>query len=210
MDTDIYFIMESEDYDDKYGFAFSPEGVSPKQIQNWKQSEEWSIISLELKGGDYADYLVNDLDIPLCSPKMKNIIENKSSLNKDDLLFYPVNISYNNSSHIYYFFKPPELKDVIDMTKSITKNNTIFRPYFIAEKIEDIFRCDYDTSYLFVTEKLMKSFEKENITGIDFYTWLPNSPNTKSPIPKTPEELLIEERIKRGKMLGGHILLDAY
>jgi hypothetical protein len=27
---------------------------------------------------------------------------------------------------------------------------------------------------------------------------------------KTPEELLIEERIKRGKMLGGHILLDAY
>jgi hypothetical protein len=30
------------------------------------------------------------------------------------------------------------------------------------------------------------------------------------PLPKTPEELLIEERIKRGKMLGGHILLDAY
>ena len=27
---------------------------------------------------------------------------------------------------------------------------------------------------------------------------------------ETPEQSLIEERIKRGKMLGGHILLDPY
>ena len=30
----IYFIMESEDYDDNYGFAFSQENISPSKTQN--------------------------------------------------------------------------------------------------------------------------------------------------------------------------------
>lgn len=171
MDAKIYFIMECENYDDHYGFAFSPKDVSPKKIQNWNNSEKWHIISFELKGGNYADYIVNDLNIPICSEKLKNIIQNKSSLNKDDLLFYPVNISFENENQTYYFLKAPILKNVIDMTKSIIKNNTILYPYFISEKIEDVFRCNYDTSYLFITETLMKAIQEEHIIGIDFHTW---------------------------------------
>lgn len=34
----VYFIMESEDYDN-YGFAFSPENISPKEIQNWMKQK---------------------------------------------------------------------------------------------------------------------------------------------------------------------------
>ena len=169
--------MESEDYDDNYGFAFSQENISPSKIQNWNESDEWEIITFELKGGDYADYIVNDLNIPLCSERLKIILQNSVKLNRDNLLFYPVTISYENKDRQYYFLKPPVLEDVIDIEKSTFKNNTILNPYFISEKIEDVFRCDYDTSYLFVTENLMKILNNKQITGIDFYSWskLPDS-----------------------------------
>ena len=51
----VYFIMESEDYDN-YGFAFSAENISPKEIQNWEETKPWLPISFELKDGEFADY----------------------------------------------------------------------------------------------------------------------------------------------------------
>ena len=206
MDTKIYFIMESEDYDE-YGFAFSPEDIEPKVIQNWDKRKEWSIIPFELQGGDYADYLVNDLNIPLCSEKLKHIIENNSPLNKGNLLFYPVDVTHENRTRTYYFLKPPILENVIDTEKSVSQNNTIFQPYFIPEKVENIFRCDYDAEYLLITEDLMKVIQKECVSGIDFYTW--DSQESEPSNPKTPEqeekERLHAERVERAR---GRWILD--
>jgi hypothetical protein len=167
----IYFITESEDYEDRYGFAFSDDNISPGIIQNWNNDIEWANISFELRGGDFADYIVNDLNIPLCSEKLKKIIQNKNSNQYADNSFYSVHILKEKEKRLYYFLKADVLADIIDMENSIIENNTIMVPYFKQEKIKDIFRCDYDPSYLFVTESLMNKIKSKNITGIDFYTW---------------------------------------
>jgi hypothetical protein len=166
----VYFIMESEDYDN-YGFAFSPENISPKEIQNWDETKLWLPISFELKDGEPSDYLVNDLNIPLCSLKLKQLIQDNIA-NKDSVLWYPALVNSERKSTEYYYLKLKNvLKDVIDIDKSEKQNNTIFNPYFVEEKIEDIFRCDFDLSYLFVSEKLKKIIEFEKISGISFETW---------------------------------------
>jgi hypothetical protein len=168
----IFFISESGDYDDNlYGFAFSPDCINPAEIQNWDKSRIWQPIQFKLKDGDYADYIVNDLNIPLFSEKLKQIVL-KSAKNVENISFYPVFISKGNENRMYYFLKLSIiLRDVINLDKSVVENNTIMRPYFIEKRIEDIFRCDYDTDYLFVTEYLMNSILKEEISGINFYTW---------------------------------------
>ena len=166
----VYFIMESEDYDN-YGFAFSAENISPKEIQNWEETKPWLPISFELKDGEFADYLVNDLNIPLCSSKLKQIIQDIVAKN-DSILWRPICVNSNGKSIEYYYLKLKKiLIDVIDIDKSEKQNNTIFNPYFIEEKIEDIFRCDFDLNYLFVSEKLKEAIIQSEITGIGFETW---------------------------------------
>lgn len=166
----VYFIMESEDYDN-YGFAFSAENISPKEIQNWEETKPWLPISFELKDGEFADYLVNDLNIPLCSSKLKQIIQDIVAKN-DSILWRPIFVNSNGKSIEYYYLKLKKiLIDVIDIDKSEKQNNTIFNPYFIEEKIEDIFRCDFDLNYLFVSEKLKEAIIQSEITGIGFETW---------------------------------------
>ena len=166
----VYFIMESEDYDN-YGFAFSAENISPKEIQNWEETKPWLPISFELKDGEFADYLVNDLNIPLCSSKLKQIIQDIVAKN-DSILWRPIFVNSNGKSIEDYYLKLKKiLIDVIDIDKSEKQNNTIFNPYFIEEKIEDIFRCDFDLNYLFVSEKLKEAIIQSEITGIGFETW---------------------------------------
>jgi hypothetical protein len=166
----VYFLMESEDYDE-FGFAFSPANVVPKEIQNWNESKEWEVIQLELRDGAFSDYLVNDLNIPLCSLRLKEVIHINAK-NRDAILWFPVEVKSSSEAREYYYLKVSQiLKDVIDVEKSDTQNNTIFNPYFVEEKIEDIFRCDFDLSYLFVSEQLKNSIEKEKLSGISFETW---------------------------------------
>jgi hypothetical protein len=59
----------------------------------------------------------------------------------------------------------------------------------------------------FISQKLYRRLKENNVKGLNYY---PQDSEKNKILPKTPEQLLIEERIKRGKMLGGHILLDAY
>ena len=100
----VYFIMESEDYDN-YGFAFSAENISPKEIQNWEETKPWLPISFELKDGEFADYLVNDLNIPLCSSKLKQIIQDIVAKN-DSILWRPIFVNSNGKSIILFLAVP--------------------------------------------------------------------------------------------------------
>lgn len=59
----VYFVESSEDYDERhYRFAFSDEGLSSADIQNWPNDAAWPELKMELRDGEFADYLVNDLD----------------------------------------------------------------------------------------------------------------------------------------------------
>lgn len=175
METEkVYFVESSEDYDDQhYGFAFSDEDLSPADIQNWKQDIAWKELKMELKEGEFADYLVNDLNIPLCSKRLKDLIV-KHADNSDDFTWYPIIIQSASSwtQKRYYYLKTNILlNDIIDIEKSDIENGIVYVPYFIKEKIRDIFRCTYDESYLFVSQALKDVITNNNITGIGFETW---------------------------------------
>lgn len=168
----VYFIMESEDYDDyHYGFAFSEESISPLEIQSWDMEKEWTKLKMELRNGSFPDYLVNDLDIPLCSEKLKQIIESKAK-NASDILWYPIVVSDRKSERTYYYLKLKlVLSDIIDVDNSLKDNDMVYSPVFYGDRIRDIFICDCDESYLFVSESLKKEIEQHRITGLGFETW---------------------------------------
>lgn len=169
--ANVFFIVESIDYDDKYfGFAFSSPDITPKEIQNWIESKPWKTLKLELKNGSFPDYLINDLNIPLFSSELKVVID-RNVRNKTNLIWYPVEIiSDQREIRTYYYLKfKKTLNNVIDLDKSQNENYKIKVPYFIKEKIDDIFRCDYDESYLLITNYLKEKIK--NYSGLDFETW---------------------------------------
>ncbi len=171
-EENIYFILESENYDDiPYGIAFSDPKVAPEEIQNWNNSKAWQIIKMELKTGTFADYLVNDLAIPLFSEKLKNIIQD-FPYEKNYLSWFPIEVHNQETVIIYYYLKLNEiLVDTIDYNKSTIENDTIIVPYFIKENTKDVFKIDTDSDYIFISSRLKKRMEKENITGVDYYDW---------------------------------------
>ena len=165
----VYFIIESEDYDDKrFGFAFSSPEIIPREIQNWPENKLWQPLVLELRDGGFPDYLINDLNIPLFSKELKITID-KYAGNIDILKWYPVEVIDTKHTKPYYFLKLTILNDVIDINKSQKQHSVILNPYFIKEKIEDIFKCDYDESHLFITDHLKEKIQ--NYSGLDFETW---------------------------------------
>lgn len=175
METEkVYFIESSEDYDDQhYGFAYSDSEVLPSEIQNWPEVEVWKKIKMELKDGEFADYLVNDLNIPLCSERLKDVIV-KHTNNPNDITWYPIVVwsaSHWMQKEYYYLKTNILLEDVIDFEKSDMEKGIVYAPYFIKEKVRDIFRCTYDDSYLFVSQSLKEIITNNNITGIGFETW---------------------------------------
>jgi len=179
----VFFILESDDYDEiPYGFAFSDSNISPEAVKKISDIESWKPIEMELRDGEFADFIVNDLNIPLFSEKLKNLTEFFVS-DSDHISWFPVIIKKGNEKKTYYYCKlQTYLEGCIDFDKSVIDGEMMLNPYFIKEKIKNIFRVRIDDDYLFVSEDFENAIVESKITGLSLYTWENHISNTKGEV----------------------------
>ncbi|KAE9527485.1 hypothetical protein [Testudinibacter aquarius] len=170
--ANVFFIIKSEDYDDvPYGFVFSEPDISPKEIKNVNNPDLWEPLTMELRDGKFPDFLVNDLDIPLFSERLKGIVDSFVS-DANYINWFPFAIKSKTEIRIYYFCKINIYSDdCMDFDKSIKDGEMIIVPYFITSGIKSIFRVKIDSGYLFVSEDLKNVIIDNQITGLEFANW---------------------------------------
>ncbi|WP_027360160.1 imm11 family protein [Desulforegula conservatrix] len=169
-----YFQMTySEDNDyEPYGVAYAAPDVDPFLLPiSGTKIESWSPLSLELRDGEFADYLTNDLGVRLCSENLQKIIENNRSEN-DQLQWLEAIVSdVNGHCKKYFVLHFPENYSVINKEKSIMAGDMIVKPVLNISivKSHNIFTLPGEAGRtIFVSECLKKIIDKIKLSGLAF------------------------------------------
>jgi hypothetical protein len=175
MNNKVYFPYESEDYDKKkFGFGYSPENIDVCVVcEGLPLENKWDKFVIEMRYGLLPDFLITDLNLPVCSGRMKTVIE-KNCRNNEDINWLPVDINDGNTFIEFYILHVPHhIPDVIDLEKSDRDEDVIFSPHFRQELIKDkdVFASDDDTTTIYFSQKLKDTLEQENLLGLGFESW---------------------------------------
>ena len=171
----VYFPYESEDYDKKkFGFGYSPENIDVCIVSEGLPLEKkWERFIIEMRYGLLPDFLITDLNLPICSYKMKKIVVENCRNNKD-IEWLPIDVNDGKTFIEFYILHVPNyIPYVIDMDKSDRDGDVIFSPHFRQELIQDndIFASEDDTTVVYISEKLKDILDNENLLGLGFESW---------------------------------------
>ena len=165
----MYYYLERVDAT-SFGVGYTSEDYSFDILSEGKYCNDWNTVPFYLRGGGFADYQTNDLDWPLCSAKLKSIIDTISSpLDHIQWLSAKV-ISLDGVEREYFILHLPERVDAVDRQKSIRADAFIIRPYFIIRAIGDhqVFSFPGGEFSVIVSEKVRNAILLNRCVGIDF------------------------------------------
>jgi hypothetical protein len=171
----VYFPYESEDYDKlKLGFGYSPDNIDVNLVcKGLPREETWQKFTIEMRYGLLPDFLITDLNLPICSSGMKTAIE-ANCRNNDDIEWLPIDVNDGNTFVEYYILHVPHyIPDVIDLDKSDRDEDVIFSPHFKQELIQgkDVFASEDDTTTVYFSQRLKDILENERLSGLGFESW---------------------------------------
>src|SRR5262245_43219392 len=92
------------------------------KVTNWKP------IILELRDGDYPDYLASNLGCRLCSERLKTVLDEHASPS-DSLQWLEVLVNKQGGDRRYFILHFPEPPDVLD------KKKTMFAGDFVVKAV---------------------------------------------------------------------------
>jgi len=186
----------------KFGMAIGTRLKIIKLIPESGKIENWIPVEFILNGGDYADYQANNFAFPMCSEKMRKIIDNNKG-QSDSIQWLEALVKSNSESKKYYILHFPEKLDAIDKERSILSflseelsqksqmEFSVIRPFLDKSKIEghNIFSFKGGGSLtLVINEQTKKDLIKEKCTCI-YYSQVPTDPETDEYIIQFPMNL---------------------
>ena len=162
---------ENTDYE-PYGVAYASSEADPFLLpRSGTRIESWKPLMLELRDGDFADYLTNDLGARLCSNRMQKIIEKNRSQN-DELQWLEVIVSNANGESIkYYVLHFPEDYPVVNKEKSIMAGDLVVKSVLNFKIVKDhnIFTLPGEAGRtVYISELLKKVIVNNELTGMAF------------------------------------------
>ena len=102
--------------------------------------EDWMPFALELRDGEFVDYLASDLGCRLCSGKMRDILQRHASP-KDELQWLPVNVFRGDEQRSYAILHFPNPPDVLDKRGTLFAGDFVVKPVLFVEALHlhDVF-----------------------------------------------------------------------
>jgi len=134
--------------------------------------EKWEPISFQLLEGGFADFQTNDLGWPMCSIKLKAIIDEFASP-IDQIQWLEAELFKQDEIREYYILHLPFRPDILDKQKTIfAGTDAIVKPYFHRTKIgnHQVFSFRGGETRVIVTETIHNEILSTGCTGIDFYS----------------------------------------
>jgi len=167
----FYGVTYSEEY--SFGVGHAPEGYSFEILAEGIYYPEWVATPFVLNGGPFADYQANNLGWPLCSKKLKTVIEGHASP-IDSFQWLEARVIAVNEEDVrdYYILHFPERPDVLDKQRTLFAGDSDFvvRPYFSEQAIGTRRVFSYPgRSTIIVSSEVRDAVLAANCTGIDFY-----------------------------------------
>ncbi len=139
--------------------------------------ESWQPIPFTKRkeDGELADFLSSDVCKRICSPKLKQVID-QNLTSKDILIqWLPVMITKeeNGDAFDYFYLHFPEVCDSLDEEETISDPDPdwpiIQDPYFSLEKIDGKSICNCrGSSTLIMSKDLRKAIMEAECTGLKF------------------------------------------
>ena len=157
----------------KYGVAYAPEGPPLFVLPETGPAKGWKTMVLTLKDGVFSDFLTNNLGCPLCSEKLKNIIDKTSSAH-DEIQWLPTIVADEKGKEEkkYFILHFPTEYDILDRKKSIIVEDDFVVKPVISKKLaanHAVFTfLGEGQGRFFISERVKEAIEKEGCLGIVF------------------------------------------
>jgi hypothetical protein len=156
--------------DPKFGVAWTD---SPTDIvlPYLGQVESWIPPVLQLRDGEYPDYLSSSLACRLCSERLMNILQGCASEN-DNLQWLKVLVRRNGQEQVYHVLHFPSPPEVLNKQKTIfAGEDFVVKPVLCATAARDHQVFTYPKNEglpLFVSQTVKNKIELAGCTGIEF------------------------------------------
>lgn len=167
--TKVFSLAQQEN--DYFGVAYAPPEIPFDRIWEGARPIGWEPVRFTLRDGKPADFQVNNLDWPLCSLKLRTIIEGMKG-RREVIEWLPCTVDVAGASTDYYFLNLPErLSTVLDMKRSIVANGFVVKPVFLRAEAQRhrIFTYAGAQFRVFITQEVRDAIEGAGCQGVDFY-----------------------------------------
>ena len=131
---------------------------------------DWQPRALELREGECADYLANDLGCRLCSERLKNILDSEASPS-DVLQWLPAEVRCAGITHKYWILHFPSPPDVLDKNRTKFADRFVVMPVLSKEAVADHRVFIYPEAgehRMFVAEPVKRIIDASGCTGMEF------------------------------------------
>lgn len=132
--------------------------------------ETWQPLTLELRKGEFADYLSSNLGCRLCSDRLKHILQSCAS-SDDELQWLAVEVYRGTEMHAYWILHFPNPPDVLHGDRSIFAGNFVVKPVLSKDAIgsHQVFSFPKGGDLpLFIDERVKRAIEAAGCTGMEF------------------------------------------
>lgn len=156
---------------DLLGVGYAPSDCGFDLLGEGKYGEGWETVTFILEDGGFADYQINDMGWPLCSERLKEIIESFRAP-EDTLEWLDATvITAGGEARKYYILNLPIRSDVLDRKKTIfAKGGFVVKPYYSLKNINGrrIFSYPSGEFTVIISDEVKNAIASANCTGIDF------------------------------------------
>jgi hypothetical protein len=131
--------------------------------------EFWVPIVLELREGDFSDYLSSTLGCRLCSPRLRNILDEYRSVD-DEIQWLPVTVRKGEMACVYAVLHFPHPPDVLNKDKSIFAGEFVVKPVLSRTAVENHHVFAYPKAgeaKLFISGQVKMAIESAGCTGME-------------------------------------------
>lgn len=132
--------------------------------------ENWEPMELELRDGDYADFIYSNIAVKICSVKLKNVID-CNRLSGDLLQWLDIFVSKGSKTMQYFILHFLDTKPIHNIEHSLIINDSLIKVVLDKQLVRDrnIFTLPNTRSLdIYISEIMKNAMISANITGISF------------------------------------------
>lgn len=157
--------------DEAIGVGHTSDAYYFDMLREGMYCEHWEPVSFELRDGAAADYQPNDLGWPLCSPKLKAVIEVHAAADDQIQWLDAKLVDDDGKEHPYYILHLPYRLDVLDKEKTIWDEIFVDTPVLDLRVVKDHRVFSYPGAFfsVIVADEVKTAIQVANCTGMEFW-----------------------------------------
>jgi len=131
---------------------------------------DWKLVVLELRDGDYPDYLASNYCMRICSEQMRAVLDAHAT-NNDHLQWLDVIVKRGEEERKYYHLHFPAPPNVLDRERTIYAGDEDFviQPVLSRDAVtgHNVFTYPASTVALIVTDPVRADIKRKALTGME-------------------------------------------